>query len=112
MKKLLFLLLTITLISCSKGGGDLSTQCSIKIQYHTSSNCDDSPKIAIYTSFPFEAQGQINNIEDALIGAGTGECILLSLTSFKDEESNQNLGDVFLVNDINKSWLIKDCSNP
>lgn len=105
-------MLAITLISCSKVAVDSSSLCSIKIQYHTSSDCDDSSKIAIYTSFSFDAQGQINNIEEALIGAGTGECILLSLTSFKDEESNQNLGDVFLVNDTNKSWLIMDCSNP
>jgi len=46
-----------------------------------------------------------------MIGAETGECILLSLTGFKEEESNENLGDVCLVNDINKSWFVKDYRN-
>lgn len=111
MKKLLFLLLTIIPIYC--GPGDLSSLCAIKIQYHTSSNCDDSPKIAISTSFTsILTNPLINGIENALIGAETGECVLLSLTGFKDEESNENLGDVFLVNDINKSWLVNDCRNP
>jgi len=43
----------------------------------------------------------------------------LSLTGFKEEEeeeeeeeeSNENLGDVFLVNDINKSWFVKEYRN-
>lgn len=105
-------MLTIILISCN-APGDLSSLCFSKIQYHTSSNCDDSPKTAIPISFnPTEANSLIADIEDALIGAETGECFLLSLTGFKDETSNENLGDVFLVNDINKSWLVKDCRNP
>jgi hypothetical protein len=112
MKKSLFILFVITLISCSKGGGDLSTQCTIEIQYRTSSNCDDGPKIAIKTSFSFETNGSINNIEEALMGAETGECFLLSLTGFKDKQSNENLGDVFLVNDINRSWFVSDSCNP
>ena len=107
-------MLTITLISCDggiSGPGEFNT-CDVKIQYHISSNCDDSPKIAIYTSFPFDTNLLINNIEDAMIGAETDECILLSLTGFKDEESNENLGDAYLVNDINKSWLVMDSCNP
>ena len=112
MKKVLFLLLSITLISCGggfAGPGEFKT-CDVKIQYHTSSNCDDSPKIAISISFnAIESNPLINDIEDALIGAETGECILVNLVGFKDEGSNENIGNVYLVNDTNKSWLVKDC---
>jgi hypothetical protein len=69
MKKLILFLIPIILISCNDpfGPGDLSSLCFSKIQYHTSSNCDDSPKTAIPISFnPIEANSLIPDIEDKM----------------------------------------------
>ena len=111
MKKLIFFLLPIILISCSvkiKGPGDFNL-CVTKIQYHTSSNCDDSSKIA--SAFVgFEASPVIFNIEEILSEAEIGECVLVNLDGvFVDEGSTENLGSVYLVNDTDKTWLVNDC---
>lgn len=111
MKKLIFFLLPIILISCSvklKGPGEFNF-CFTNIEYHTSSNCDDSANIAIAFDGS-EASPVIFNIEEVLSEAEIGECVLVNLDGvFIDEESTENLGSVYLVNDTDKTWLVKDC---
>ena len=114
MKKLILFLIPIILIcssfKCSPGDGDLSSLCGTEIRYHISNNCDDSSKIAV-SAIEFEASPVISNIEDILSDAENGECVLVNLRGggFRDKESSENLGSVYLVNDPDKSWLVKDC---
>ena len=112
MKKLILFLIPIILISCNDpfGPGDLSSLCGTEIRYHISNNCDDSPKIAV-SAVEFQASPVISNIEDILSEAESGECVLVNLRGggFWEKGSAENLGNVYLVNDPDKSWLLKDC---
>lgn len=108
MKKLLFLLLTLLLISCSGSLTGPYNICVAKIQYHTSSNCDDSSKEGIAFS-PLEISGIITNIESILSETEFGECVLVNLGGVfmeteNDYPDNKKLWEVYIVNDTDKSW--------
>ena len=115
MRKLIFFLLTTILISCDSASriGDafgIDAFCSPEIQYHLSSNCEDNPEITaseIVSVLVFNTT--IDGVEDKLNEAEIGECVLVSLIGFVGNDG-ESLDNVYIVNDAEKSWLVKDCN--
>ena len=114
MRKLIFFLLTTILISCDSASriGDafgITAFCHPEIQYHLSSDCEDSPEITaseivLVSDFIITIDG----IEVILNEAEIGECVLVNLIGFTSN-NGESLGNVYIVNDADKSWLVKDC---
>jgi len=106
MRKLIFFLLTTILISCGDlfdSSYTLPSICSPEIQYHLSSDCEDNPEIYIFEFVTKSAFSiTIDGIEDILNEAEIGECVLVSFGA--------SLDNVYIVNDAEKSWLVKDCN--
>ena len=112
MRKLIFFLLTTILISCGDlfdSSFTLPSICSPEIQYHLSSDCEDNPEIYIFEFVTKSAFSiTIDGIEVILNEAEIGECVLVSLIGFTSS-NGESLGNVYIVNDADKSWLVKDC---
>ena len=104
MKKLIIILLTTTFISCSGsiiGGG--YEICVISIKYHNSSNCDDNIEYGFASNY-LDASRVITEIEGILSEAEIGECVLVNFKSVF-HKGNRYIGNVYIVNDSDKSWF-------
>ena len=115
MRKLIFFLLTTILISCDSASRiddvfGIKAFCYPEIQYHLSSDCEDSPEI---TASEIVSRANfiiaIDGIEVILNDAEIGECVLVNLVGFVSN-NGESLGNVYIVNDAEKSWLVKDCN--
>ena len=111
MKKLIWFLLSLIIISCSEATDALSiTPCFPIIQYHLSSNCEDSSEIASSLNLLDAGSILISSIEDILSEAEIGECVLVNLDGvFTNTNDDEPLQDVYIVNDTDKLWLVNDC---
>jgi len=106
MKKLIFFLLSTIIISCTSASLKVDF-CLSQIQFHLSSNCEDSPENAVMGQL---STVSISNIEDILSEAEIGECVLVNLDgSFS--YGGESLQNVYIVNDTDKLWLVVDCRN-
>ena len=107
--------MTTILISCDSASRisdvfSIDAFCHPEIQYHLSSDCDDSPEITaseIVSVLDFNTT--IDGIEVILNEAEIGECVLVNLVGFVSN-NGESLGNVYIVNDAEKSWLVKDCN--
>lgn len=107
MKNLLFILSIVTCISCDSIAltGIGANLCLTKINYHTSSNCDDSVRIA--DGFSSTA---IIEIKAALKESEIGECVLVDFNGMIDSETGNSVLSGYIINDADNSWLVKDCN--
>jgi hypothetical protein len=110
MKKLIFFLLSTIIISCNSDNPLSITPCFPIIQYHLSTNCEDSSERAISLNLLDAGSILISNIEDILSEAEIGECVLVNLDGvFTNTNDDEPLFDVYIVNDTDKLWLVNDC---
>ena len=109
-----FLVISITLSSCSSSGGDNALppiniggggiSCLFsEIQYHESDNCDDSLKVAGVSV------GNLDQIESQLSEMNIDECVLVTFIGIGPGSETVENGYIF--NDVEKSWLIIECRN-